>query len=77
MSEWQPIQTAPVGIPILVWGPEDEFAVAEYEGRNKEDTWDAVTGERLGDRRCLLTYYVEGGGDTYPTHWMPLPEPPK
>ena len=63
MSEWKPIQTAPVGTPILVWGPEDEFAVAEYEGRS--------------NRACHLSYSFGEYCDVYPTHWMPLPEPPK
>ena len=40
---WRPIQTAPVGVPILVWSAEEGYDVAEYEGREKDSTRDPVT----------------------------------
>lgn len=60
---WQPIETAPKdGTPVLVWDGSD--AMVSY--------WSNVTG-------------LDGDGEWHtwalcaeqPTHWMPLPQPPK
>ena len=75
MTEWKPIETAPKdGTHILAYGKvvpdadDDEVITAVY--------WDSS---------CILCHYwalvavfswVEGD-DFYPTHWMPLPNPPK
>lgn len=69
MSEWQPIEKAPRdGTRILCW-----------DGRSVEMTW--------WSRASHIRFYgwvdleissldeVEIGAR--PTHWMPLPEPPK
>jgi hypothetical protein len=65
MSEWQPIETA----------PKDGTAVLVSEGRfcycvewNEEFDWWAVDDNKLGPFR------LRGSA---PTHWMPLPAPPK
>ena len=60
--EWQPIETAPKDEPILV-GPTKRMGicVAMYCGY---DGWVTET--------C-----VEWVSIYTPTHWMPLPEPPK
>ncbi|WP_103171560.1 DUF551 domain-containing protein [Paracoccus sp. SY] len=61
---WQPIDTAPKdGTPVLCFTPDDHFS--------------PVTG--------MDVLWFDGGhwlynGDPWPwnpTHWMPLPEPPK
>lgn len=62
MSEWQPIETAPKdGRKLLMWHP----------------------GMALG---ALVLFWMDGywrepanslGLKTTPTHWMPLPDPPK
>lgn len=64
---WQPIETAPQGVPILVRGPEG-ISLVEYDGRD----W-FVTAEG--------SYMWDGGGDqgmlvqaTSPTEWHPIPE---
>lgn len=73
MSEWKSIKTAPEGgIPFLAFEPEGDdnearMAVCYY----------SISGS--------LCFEVSGGfaDDNYdgtrfrPTHWMPLPEPPK
>lgn len=66
-ERWQPIDTAPKdGTRILAW----------------------VKGRPLDDNRCIVEWVeVAGEGQwaisdnkwfrLHPTHWMPLPEPPK
>ena len=75
MSEWQPIETAPKdGIAVLLY--------AEREG------WEGMPrivcglygglGPRWTIYGCGPTRHGEQWLDTcVPTHWMPLPEPPK
>jgi hypothetical protein len=62
--EWQPIETAPKdGTPILIY----------------ETTLGPVTYVCFWN--SFHEYWVEAEGEQYssfnPTHWMPLPEPPK
>jgi len=65
---WLPIESAPKdGEQVLLcdgmWGP--------YLGFYEPDRW------VFYDRECneaIWNYWVEGYG---PTHWMPLPKPPK
>lgn len=76
MSEWQPIETCPVGVAVLLYQPNDDnsfrsegMIVGEIE-RNFTPTipiW--VTPSMVGgwEMECELDR---------PTHWMPLPEPP-
>ncbi len=59
MSEWQPIETAPIGQEVLVYVPRRLGAL--YAGAR-------LTGTQWWSRNL---------GDLKPTHWMPLPEPPK
>ena len=68
---WMPIETAPEETAILVYGIWE----GELNGCNDEPAvWKA--------RFAYEKWWVEGG-EYYaqnvinPTHWMPLPEPPK
>lgn len=71
MAEWQPIETAPANEFILVWcvPPYDEEVAPVWVVRKDDD----------GD------FWIEHDADgmwmsashAVPTHWMPLPEPPK
>lgn len=72
---WQPIETAPRdGTPILVYSPGHDqsdptnIIVAKFEDYEGE-TWWAFCENVLAD--------IAGQVDPEPTHWMPLPEPPK
>jgi hypothetical protein len=75
--EWQPIETAPKdGTIIDVWlgdcPPEDAFFYCGGKGSLRSANWHWQNGKfrpYLGLN--ILTTFVE------PTHWMPLPEPPK
>lgn len=66
--EWQPIETAPKdGSEILLFCPDDEPQV--------------VAGNYYRPAKCWmyadqLMNEVSPDG-CQPTHWMPLPEPPK
>ena len=64
--EWQPIETAPYDVPVLVFcpkrGPEpdqQQVLTRQILPRNQGEWW--VWGDE---------YSFE------PTHWMPLPKPP-
>lgn len=64
MSEWKPIETAPKdGSPVLAF-----FGPRHIEGV----FWDDAPG--------VWCFYSDGDITfpyKQPTHWMPLPEPPK
>ena len=64
MSEWQPIETSPKDSKArLVWCPlRKNIYVATWDGRY-DGAW----------------IFFGGGGSLIedPTHWMPLPPPPK
>ena len=74
MTEWQPIETAPKdGTEILLWGPycERPSPAKWYDGKWCA-YWDGFRViESEGD---FGTDYREFD---VPTHWMPLPDPPK
>lgn len=65
--DWQPIKTAPYEIDILIYSENynPEYQIAWWCFRDEEKIWQghADDGEVIED--------IE------PTHWMPLPEPPK
>lgn len=72
-GEWQPIETAPRdGTPILIFDPlrhvriarwGDTFLASRIDGRSQP-----IFGFVVVD-----TQFVKAD----PTHWMPLPDPPK
>jgi len=77
MSEWQPIETAPRdGTPILVFG--GEFTPSVDPPRPVESAVKCERSIEDGVLRyfvCDTDYYsAEVVG---PTHWQPLPQPPK
>lgn len=67
MSEWQPIETAPKGVNILMLSDE-----GVYQAKWNGDFFEPIMLCWHGCGCC-------GGGShkPKPTHWMPLPEPPK
>lgn len=64
---WQPIETAPQWERIILF--DEEWA----------DTMGAIQIGLMDDRACLTEGFEgsEGFKGFQPTHWMPLPEPPK
>jgi hypothetical protein len=85
MTEWQPIETAPrePQEPILVWCPKpyDDYDPPLLHGETLENgemyseiamvSW---AGDAMGWLLVNIEYADPPGE---PTHWMPLPAPPK
>jgi hypothetical protein len=71
MSEWQSIETAPKDRKILILG-KDYVSVGKWDSnefaKNPKPHFKSERGYLHGKRWEL---------DNQPTHWMPLPEPPK
>lgn len=58
MSEWQPIETAPKNVWIIL--------------REDKLVWIGGYEEETGKWQCQHSDF-----DGFPTHWQPLPLPPK
>lgn len=68
MSEWQPIETAPKDAEVLIAEIVRGFyVVGEARYHHDAECW-LWAGTDPSD------HWAE---PLYPTHWMPLPEPPK
>jgi hypothetical protein len=79
VSDWQPIETAPEGEHVLFYWPHGEKGVGGMECATmfRGDVWSS-TG---------MSFWTHGGPNSgtdweprdgeNPTHWQPLPEPPK
>lgn len=83
MSEWQPIETAPMdGTSILVHGnkapgnPSGKMETCEAYNTSVAAWW---AGENDGEGAwiCYMGMVQEPECGFEPTHWMPMPEPPK
>jgi alkylated DNA repair dioxygenase AlkB len=59
---WQPIETAPEGVPV----------------RTKIHDANGERADQPMTRKGRLWWFTDGSMYVYytPTHWMPLPEPP-
>ena len=70
MSEWQTIETAPEGVEVLT-KIDDHFGV-----RNEASL---VKRTRIPGETQPMFWAPDGSMYVYytPTHWMPLPPPPK
>lgn len=66
VSEWQPIETAPKRGDVLLW-----FDNCVHEGCWIRKQREFVEGWYWAG------YSERPTGPLYPTHWMPLPDPPK
>lgn len=77
--DWQPIETAPKdGTPVLLYG---EWA-GEIWGVFDEPSMEVGLYAGSGDYARQGFLWAATGGDAYatwckPSHWMPLPAPPK
>ena len=69
-SEWQPIETAPQDGRRIIgcYVPDGDAAVVR---------WKAGHGDWHGYWNLDVCGSYAEDGEWWPTHWMPLPEPPK
>ena len=76
--EWQPIETAPKdGTRIILYRPGTHFEwVRVVIGRYYTDSYASKPKPFWGHDRTNLTGVREARANQ-PTHWMPLPEPPR
>jgi hypothetical protein len=63
--KWQPIETAPAGITVLVFDKRQKF----------EDAICTATQYGLENNRYWARKF--GKARMKPSHWMPLPSPPR
>ena len=76
MSEWQPIETAPMKGKFLVFG--GEWVAESRDGGDPRTPAGVVMVNRSGRPK----FYVADSDEFWPwidspTHWMPLPAPPQ
>lgn len=70
MTEWKPIETAPKdGTEILGWLKEGKWAVVSFKVTKSYCHWNR-------EFRDSENWWKDNVTCT-PTHWMPLPNPPK
>ena len=86
MTEWRPIETAPRdGTPVLLYIPGEnswnrldgtpDMVVGIWTNFSMETGWFSDCGDVDQGYESTGAYFVH---DTHnPTHWMPLPSPPK
>lgn len=66
MTDWQPIETVPLRIPVLIWDGEIMCVAEGLGGPRASIYWCCIGADGY---ECKNTF-------NSPTHWMPLPEPP-
>lgn len=72
MSEWQPIKTAPKdGTEVLLLFADEPLWIVAFFGPDSQKKSSEICWRCKWDHESLHQGYEE------PTHWMPLPEPPK
>lgn len=75
-NQWQPIETAPRYTEVLVLRRDGNMHVAEVSGYDRKF---GIMNADFGDARCTFSFPIDGNYEAgyAPTHWMPLPAPPK
>jgi len=83
MTEWQPIETAPLTEPVLVaWKNNKNQSCVCLAWKIITSTYTESEHAETFNLNRLVSYWSEDpDGDEMleikPTHWMLLPEPPK
>ena len=79
--EWQPIETAPIGVDILFHSD----IIQSYNGSASSDWAKVAIGQsyvKVSKGEYSICYKFRIGNQLLrrstakPTHWMPLPDPP-
>lgn len=75
MMEWQPIETAPKdGTKVLLAYASGNYRVIVSEWMTLETLKNGKTQSRS---EYWVTPWVRMDSDPQPTHWMPIPDPPR
>lgn len=80
--EWQPIETAPKDGTVILFAAEGKVVAGWFHNDFAPFPWAFVDDVRESLTGCCdneLTgrVYTNGYPLGVPTHWMPLPDPPK
>ena len=83
-GQWRPIETAPKdGTEVLAWREDSGAFIARYTCMEAFMTSSELVGyddDTIFQSDWFYADFVQGDrleGNLMPTHWMPLPEPPK
>jgi hypothetical protein len=71
--EWQPIETAPKEEQWSNFGQHYAQRILAY----CPDQPDVLRCRWWWSNNGASNFIADGGRDCHPTHWMPLPSPPK
>ena len=77
MTQWQPVETAPKDRVILIYGKpsnlilDGNFLTVFHRAAIFTAEWDDIDASFVLSGGSWLGPFVN------PTHWMPLPDPPK
>lgn len=79
MSEWMPIDTAPEKVRVLVTGGDTPNRTGIATNDPDRYTPYHESHHKLPRIQSWYSETTRGSGKIWPapTHWMPLPEPPK
>jgi hypothetical protein len=67
--EWQPIETAPIDVPVRLGGWRRAYGKDGME-------WATDIGAAWESERGFFRTKIKRGWRSEYTHWMPLPPPP-
>ena len=80
MMEWQPIETAPTkyGQRIIAYPVSHKKEINPVGVAKRLSGPDFISGYLMGaNEKTEFVWKNDAGRIIPPTHWMPLPEPPK
>lgn len=81
MAKWQPIETAPVDVPVVMgwWETHNVGWSEDYKNKHPDElVWKTHAGfVKKTEKFWLFKRVVESYYGSVATHWIPLPEPPK
>lgn len=79
MSEWQPIETAPMSGSVLILWNGTSLGTGYWEAYARDQSGNAIGMDAEDQKDCIDRWVWSGEGfaiEPPPTHWHPMPEPP-
>lgn len=73
MTKWQPIETAPKDYEDVLVIDEDGYILIAHRDDFEDNSFNSLMTKYYFYLPCDGPEYVK----FYPSHWMPLPEPPE